>query len=181
MLNLHQEIGQIQYIFSDKTGTLTENIMNFRRCSVGGKIYGRSTQGKLDYEENWNEESDELSGGVMHGPKISVHGVRKRQTNDPENDINACVGSVISPTTTSSAESKKQSKTSPIISSESTATKLHRSTTRWTDTGNDGVTQPEAHDLSSDEVRLRFRLPYTIFATNYTCSYAILLTTGIFR
>lgn len=27
-------------IFSDKTGTLTQNIMTFKKCSVNGTIYG---------------------------------------------------------------------------------------------------------------------------------------------
>lgn len=30
---------QVQYVFSDKTGTLTENNMVFRRCAVGGIDY----------------------------------------------------------------------------------------------------------------------------------------------
>uniref|UniRef100_A0A6I8SRP2 Phospholipid-transporting ATPase n=1 Tax=Xenopus tropicalis TaxID=8364 RepID=A0A6I8SRP2_XENTR len=37
---LNEELGQIEYIFSDKTGTLTQNIMTFNKCSVSGKVYG---------------------------------------------------------------------------------------------------------------------------------------------
>lgn len=38
------DLGQVQYIFSDKTGTLTQNVMRFKRCSVDGMIFGAPVQ-----------------------------------------------------------------------------------------------------------------------------------------
>ncbi|GLG92826.1 Phospholipid-transporting ATPase [Gryllus bimaculatus] len=37
--DLNEELGQVEVLFTDKTGTLTENDMQFRRCSVGGVVY----------------------------------------------------------------------------------------------------------------------------------------------
>lgn len=40
--SLTDELGQVKFIFTDKTGTLTQNQMAFRKCSVGGSMYGVS-------------------------------------------------------------------------------------------------------------------------------------------
>uniref|UniRef100_A0A670JKR6 Phospholipid-transporting ATPase n=1 Tax=Podarcis muralis TaxID=64176 RepID=A0A670JKR6_PODMU len=49
---LNEELGQVEYIFSDKTGTLTQNIMVFSKCSVNGRSYGKPGVPKLDFSFN---------------------------------------------------------------------------------------------------------------------------------
>lgn len=36
---ISEDLGQIEYLFTDKTGTLTENIMLFKRCFINGVCY----------------------------------------------------------------------------------------------------------------------------------------------
>jgi phospholipid-transporting ATPase len=40
--DLIEEMGQVEFIFSDKTGTLTKNEMEFRKCFINNNVYGES-------------------------------------------------------------------------------------------------------------------------------------------
>ena len=37
---INEDLGRVSYLFTDKTGTLTENKMFFKKCFVNGKVFG---------------------------------------------------------------------------------------------------------------------------------------------
>ncbi|RUS32171.1 hypothetical protein BC938DRAFT_476104 [Jimgerdemannia flammicorona] len=78
---INEELGQVNFVFSDKTGTLTDNVMLFRNLSVGGWAYLHDSDIRKRAADRVMDQTDENTLGRRRSSSTRASGSIRRLSN----------------------------------------------------------------------------------------------------
>ena len=88
--NLNEELGHIDYVFTDKTGTLTQNLMELSKCSVGGKKFQNDHHNEV-IAGDFTQFSQLITRCVAYQDRkkesYKIHSMKHAQVNNNNNNL----------------------------------------------------------------------------------------------
>lgn len=84
--NISDDVGQIEYIFSDKTGTLTQNVMEFKKATINGQPYGEAyTEAQAGMQKragiNVEKEGEKIRAEIANAKVRALQRLRSMNSN----------------------------------------------------------------------------------------------------